>query len=101
MNSFHLFLSRLRAFFRRRQFESEMAAEMQHHLAERTDDNVADGLSPDAARQAALRKFGNVGLLQERTRDELRWLWLEQLLQDLRFAARSLWKNPGFTSFAL
>src|SRR6202030_1117098 len=56
--------------------------------------------SAQEAAHAARREFGNVGLLQSVTRDQWGWIWLEELLQDPRYGARTLRKNPGFTAVA-
>lgn len=74
-----------------------MAEEMRFHLQQRAADNIDDGMPPDEARFAARRKFGNVGVIQERARDQRGWLWLEQFFQDIRFAARGLSKARAFT----
>ena len=62
---------------------------------------MAQGLSPEEARRQAMLKFGNVALIQEDTRGVWAWLWLEQLVQDVRFALRTLRRQPGFAAVAL
>jgi putative ABC transport system permease protein len=57
-------------------------------------------MSPDEARHAALRKFGNVALVKEDTRAVWNLVWLEQLMADIRFGLRMLAKTPGFTAVA-
>ncbi|MBA4136988.1 MAG: permease [Opitutus sp.] len=92
---------RLRALFRRRDLEAEMAEEMRFHLEQRAADFAADGLAAEEARLAAQRKFGNTAALQERARDTFGWGALERLAQDLRFAARQLVRAPGFSVLAI
>lgn len=96
MNPLHLY-RRLR---RKKQLESDMAAEMEHHLELLTERHRAVGLSPQEARFAALREFGNVASVQERAREVRTWTWFEQLGQDLRYAVRTLAKARGFTAVA-
>jgi predicted permease len=94
-------LSRLRALFRRQQLNAEMDEEMRHHLDAQMRRNLAAGMSLEEAHYAARRSFGGVEQIKERARDQRSWRWLEDLARDLRFAGRTLRKNPGFTLVAV
>jgi predicted permease len=82
--------------FSRHRTHEDFSAEIQAHLDLEADRLEAEGLSPQAARDAAHRAFGNVTHAKERFYETSRWTWLEQLLQDLRYAARSLRQSPSF-----
>src|SRR5215207_9358895 len=101
MNSLRALWFRFPAVFRRRNLETDMADEMRQHVERRTREKIADGLSPEEARYAAQREFGGIAQVQERCRDERRFIWLEQSAQDLRYAFRQLHRNPGFAATAI
>src|SRR5436309_12899230 len=92
---------RLRVLLRRSRFDRDLDQEMQTHLELRQSRLRAGGLSPEDASRAARTRFGNMLRLREEARDAWGWTWLEQLAQDLRFGARTLSKNPGFTATAV
>jgi predicted permease len=81
---------------RRRVNESAIEEDLEAHVAERTDELIDRGLSPEEARTRARREFGNLTLLKEKSRDEWSMGLLGQWGNDLRFAIRSLRRNPGF-----
>jgi putative ABC transport system permease protein len=87
-----------RPFSRRRR---EIREEIETHLEMATRDRIERGESPDQARAAALREFGNVDLVQRNTREVWSWTKLEQLVQDARFGARILWHSPGLSASAV
>ena len=66
-----------------------------------TQDNIECGMAPEEARYAALRKFGNVLQVKEEVSAVWSVVWLEQFLQDIRFAGRTLRKAPGFFTVAV
>jgi macrolide transport system ATP-binding/permease protein len=80
--------------------EEQLAAELQFHLEEDTEERQAAGMSAQEAHGAARRELGNLGLVQEDTRATWSWTLLEQLVQDLRYGARTMLRNPAFTVLA-
>src|SRR5688572_9873132 len=79
----------------------DISDEIQAHVDMATRDGIERGLSPDAARAAALREFGNGARNEQTTREVWSWTRLEQLWQDLRFGARILWHSPGLSATAV
>jgi len=92
------FLNRL--FTRRRRYD-DLSVSIQEHLQERIDELIEDGLSREEAAHRARREFGNVDLIEERSREAWQWRFLESLLADLKLTLRRLGKSPGFTATVL
>lgn len=81
--------------FRRRRYD-DLSVSIQEHLDERADELMAEGLSRTEAEQTARREFGNVALIQQRSREVWEWPTLESVLGDLKLIFRRLGKSPGF-----
>jgi len=86
-----------RRFFKRRDLERELNEELASHIAMDEAIRVRNGESPEAARQAALREFGNLGLVAEVTRNQWGLAWLEQAPSDIRYFTRSFLRAPLFS----
>jgi predicted permease len=91
----------IRALFLRKNVETELDSELRFHLESQIENNIRTGMSSEAARQSALREFGGVELAKDECRDERGTQFLENLWKDVRFGARMLRKNPGFTAVAV
>jgi putative ABC transport system permease protein len=70
--------------------------DIRDHIERETEDNIARGMTPAEARRQAMLKFGSVALATEDTRAAWGWQWLDQLLQDCRYAARALRRRPAY-----
>jgi hypothetical protein len=86
---------------RRRSETARLDNELQFHLDQQIQENMAKGLGPSEAREAALRAFGNPTLLRDQARSTWSWNWLEKFLRDLRYGARTLTRSPGFALTAI
>jgi hypothetical protein len=100
LNQFLQLWRRLLFYLRRDQFNRELEEEMRFHLEMKAEENLAVGISPEEARYAARRQFGNQTLLQEVSRDMWGFRSLETLAQDLRYGLWMMIKNSGFTVVA-
>ena len=92
---------RLVMLLRRQQFDRDLEEEMRLHRELREQEQIERGLSPEEAHYAAQRRFGNDLVLREESRDMWGWNWLENAVQDVRYAFRMLAKNPGFALVAI
>src|SRR5262245_35056927 len=96
-----LIYTRLYGLLRKNRIEREMEDEMRFHLLMRSRENIERGMEPNEAEREARRRFGNVGRIKDLARDIKGGGFMETLLQDLRYGARVLLKNPGFSLTAI
>jgi putative ABC transport system permease protein len=85
----------------RRRSDDDFTAEVEAHLAMEVDRLVRGGMTPEEARFAARRAFGNPTTVRERFHDGHRWTALESLAQDVRHGLRNMRRTPGFTAIAV
>ena len=101
MTGFHSWFCRLIGLFQKKRCDAEMSEEIRQHLDGLIERNLAAGMSPDEARNAALRQFGGVEQIKEIAREQRVWMWPEQVWQDVTFTCRLLRKSPAFTFVAI
>ncbi len=87
--------------FHRTKLDREIDDELQAHIALRTDDNVAAGMSPTEANRDARLRFGNRTATREHVAAADSALHLARFAADLRFACRQLVRNPGYALVAI
>jgi putative ABC transport system permease protein len=98
---FRRFSSYVRALLHKDKVEQDMDQELRFHLEMQIEENIGRGMSPAEARREALLRFGGVEKFKEECRDVRGAPLIESLLQDVRYGARILFRNPGFTVVAV
>jgi predicted permease len=86
---------------RRRQMEAQLEKELTFHLEQHTSQLIGRGIPPDEARRQARLALGGPEQVKEKCRDARGTRWLEDLLQDVRYALRTFRQRPGFAVVAL
>jgi hypothetical protein len=95
------FWRRLRSLDRRGRIPQELEEEMSLQIALRAKELSKQGFDPEEAVYEARKRFGNRTSVTESSREIWGWTWVEQFFRDLRFAARSLGRNPLFTTVTI
>lgn len=101
MRRLRAFLRRVSGLFRHQQAEQELTAELDSHLQMHIEDYLRTGITPVEARRMALVKLGGLEFTKQAYRDRRTLPMIENLLADLRFAARQLYRNPGLAATAI
>ena len=81
--------------------DRELNAEVRFHIEMETQKYIGQGMAPEQARRLALRNFGPMEKHKEEARDARGVSWFEELVQDLKYGWRQLFKNPGFATMAV
>jgi predicted permease len=93
--------NRILSFFHKPQRDSDLDAELQSHIELAVEENIGHGMSLEEARRRALVQFGGVQQAKEQQREARGLPWLEILIQDLRYTARTLRRDASFTAIAI
>jgi predicted permease len=96
MGAMSRWMRKLSLLLGRDRFQSELDEEMEFHRAQTARELTAGGMTPEAARTAAARSFGNTVRLKEQSHEVIGFE-TETVVQDIRYAIRQLVGNPGFT----
>ncbi len=100
MKSWPSLLRKFALVFRRHRFHDELREEMAFHREEMERELREQGVAPEEARYATLRRFGNATRLEERSHEAIGFN-METIVQDLRFAMRQMRRSPGFAVTAI
>jgi predicted permease len=92
---------RWRSLTRRRGVEQDLDDEIRDHLESRIEEEIARGVPRDDAERIVTQRFGHIDLAKEQCRETRHMNLVDTLVQDLRYAARTLWRNPGFAAVAI
>src|SRR3954451_20628505 len=98
MRRLRMWVVRLAGVFGTRARERDFARELESHLELHIEDAIRTGMTRDEARRHAVLALGGVEQAKERWREPRSLLSLEQLIQDVRYGARVLRRNAGFTA---
>ena len=101
MKSLRRFFSQLSSLATRRAQDERLREEIEGHIALQTAENIRAGLSRVEARRQALLKFGGVEAIKQDYRAKRGLPFIENVIQDIRFAFRSLRRTPGLTAFVV
>ena len=101
MKWFNILRDRLRALRQRETVINDIDREMRAHLDLQVEENIKAGMSPDEAREKAMRSFGNVNRAVDAAYDVKGGGVFETLMQDIRYGVRMLAKHKAFTSVAV
>ncbi len=94
-------VNRLLAVFRKRILERELEKEILAHLDQAEIAALSAGMTPEEARQAALRSFGGIEQMKEDHRDRRSFPWMENLIRDFRYGLAALVREPGFAAIVV
>jgi predicted permease len=97
MNAISQFVKKLSMLIGRERFGSDLDEEMAFHRERAEKEFIAEGMTPETARYAAMRQFGNAARVKEKSHEVVGFSF-ESVMRDVRYALRQLTSNPGFTA---